>query len=84
MAFRVWIQSQASVSRIRVEGSHNALWLLDRLSRSFIFKSSQPVFEDRVACCSIFDVPHTSQIPRHALERLLAAIPEVTLLPEAA
>jgi len=81
-AFRVWTQSLGGASRVRVDGNENARWLLSRLSQSFVFKSSEPIREDRDGCT--FDVPYSSQTSRSIFERLLAAIPEVTLLSEPA
>jgi len=83
IAFRVWVQSLASASRLRVEGIENARWLLGRLSQSFIFKSSEPIREDPDGFCCTFDLPYSSQTSRPIFMRLLAAIPEVTLLTEA-
>lgn len=83
--FRIWIRSLGGGSRIRVEGNeNNARWLVDRLSRSFVFKNSEPIREDAATRCFTFVVPYTSQTPRNTLERLLATIPEVTLVAEAA
>ncbi len=80
--FRVWIRSLGSSSRLRVEGIENARWLITRLSHSFIFKSSEPVFEDASNACSTFDVPYGSLTSRSKLERLLGTIPEVHVMPE--
>jgi hypothetical protein len=69
---------------VRVEGSENTQWLLTRLSRSFVFKSSEPVFEDATGDCCTFQVPYNSLTSRSALERLLGTIPEVHMLLEPA
>jgi hypothetical protein len=83
-AFRVWIRSLGNASRVRVEGSDNARWLIGRLSRSFVFKSSLPVREERDSVCCTFEIPYNSQTTRSTFERLLATIPEVTLMAEPA
>ena len=83
-AFRVWIRSLGNASRVRVEGDENARWLLGRLSQSFVFKSSEPVRAARDPSCCTFRVPYGSQVSRDRVERLLATIPEVTLMTEPA
>jgi len=79
-AFRVWIRSLGDASRVRVEGSKNADWLLGRLSQSFVFKSSAPVLQERGNPCCTFEVFYGSQTSRSTFERLLGTIPEVTLM----
>ena len=79
-AFRVWIGTLGTSAVVRVEGIDNALWLLRRLSQSFVFKSSEPIRDEREKTC--FEIPYSSQMPRRTLERLLASIPEVLLLAE--
>jgi len=81
-AFNVWIRSAGNASRVRVEGNQNAQWLLGQLSQSFVFKSSEPVRQVKATLCCTFDVPYGSQTTRFSFERLLAAIPEVTLMRE--
>jgi len=80
--FRVWARSLGNASRVRVEGNENTRWLLARLSRSFIFKSSEPVCEEMDTAFCTFRVPYSSQVSRSILEKLLAAIPEVDLMLE--
>ena len=82
--FRVWTRSLGSSSRVRVEGSDNTQWLIARLSQSFIFKSSEPIWEDAATACCTFDVPYGSLTSRSALERLLDGIPEVNMMIEPA
>jgi hypothetical protein len=80
--FNVWIRPLVNSCRVRVESLENARWLLNRLSQSFVFKSSEPMNEtDFFPCCS-FRVAYSSQICQPAFQKLLAAIPEVTLLAE--
>lgn len=78
--FRVWIRPLGSTCRVRVDGRKNTDWLLSRLSRSFAFKSCEPVYEDYGSSCYTFRVPYTSDMPRQKLDRLMASIPEVTLM----
>jgi hypothetical protein len=83
-AFRVWVRSMGSASRVRVEGIENARWLLGRLSRSFVFKSSEPIHEERDTTCCTFRVPYGSHVSLLAFEKLLTRIPEVRLIPDPA
>jgi hypothetical protein len=80
--FHVWIRSLGNSSRVRVEGNDNAQWLVGRLSRSFVFKSSQPMHQETSTLFYSFEVPYTSQTSRSTFEKLLATIPEVTLMTE--
>jgi hypothetical protein len=80
--FKVWICPLVSACRVRVESLDNARWLLNRLSQSFVFKNSEPMNEtDFFPGCS-FRVAFSSQMCQPAFQKLLAAIPEVNLLPE--
>ena len=79
-AFRVWTRSLGTALRVRVEGGENATWLLGRLSQSFIFKSSEPVRQEDDGLACTFQLPYGSQTSRSAFEKLLARIPEVTLM----
>ena len=80
--FCVWIRPSGGNCRVRVDSIKNARWLLDRLSRSFVFKSSEPINEDQGSSCSTFRVPYSSQMPRSTFEKLLAGILEVRLMTE--
>lgn len=82
--FRVWTRSLGSSSRVRVEGSENTHWLIARLSRSVVFKSTPPVREDATRSLCTFDVPYSSPATRSELERLLGNIPEVEMMVEPA
>lgn len=81
-AFRVWIRPLAGTCRLRVDGLQNARWLLNRLSQSFIFKSAEPLYDDSGSGCVDFALQFSSLMPRGKCERVLASIPEVTLLAE--
>ena len=82
--FRVWIRPLYNVCRVRVDGIPNARWLLTRLSRSFVFMSSEPMEDDEKASCSTFHVPYSSQMSHFKFERLLAGIQQVQLMSEPA
>ena len=83
-AFRVWIRPLGSNYRVRVDGSRNAQWLLDRLGQSFVFKTAEPMNEEDGSSCCTFRVEYGSQMSRRGLERLLAAIPEVSVMADPA
>jgi len=78
--FQVSIHPMANGCRVRVEGIQNAKWLLNRLSQSFVFKSSEAIKEERGSSYSIFNVLYSSQISPSRFKKLLAFIPEVNLL----
>lgn len=78
-AFNVWVSSKGEACRVRVEGFKNTLWLLDRLSRFFIFKTSESLHEDANSASVSFSVIHSFRMTQPKFERLLAAIPEVRL-----
>ena len=82
--FRVWIRPLYNVCRVRVDGMKNAMWLLTRLSHSFVFKSSEPLEDDEGASCSTFHVPYNFQMSHFQFERLLAGIPQVQLMSDPA
>lgn len=78
-AFNVSVSLKRNACRVRVDGFRNAVWLLDYLSRHFIFKTSESLHEDSDSSCFSFSVIHSFQMNQARLERLLAAIPEVHL-----
>ena len=79
-AFRVWARPLGYITEVRVDGIKNAKWLLDRLGHSFVFKTSEPINEEADSSCCTFRVMYDSQMSRAGLGRLLAAIPEVSLV----
>ncbi|MEN6494486.1 MAG: hypothetical protein ABFD16_09345 [Thermoguttaceae bacterium] len=83
-AFRVWIRPLGSDCRVRVDGVQNANWLLDRLARSFVFKSCEPVRNERGPDCCSFRILYGPQMSRAMFERLLGTIPEVNLMTDPA
>ena len=83
-AFRVWVRPLGSNCRVRVDGIRNAQWLLNRLGHSFVFKTADPMNEEKGSSCCSFRVPYDFQTSRRGLDGLLAAIPEVKLMTEPA
>jgi hypothetical protein len=80
--FNVWIQPFENSCGVRVDSLENAKWLLDSLSKSFVFKSSEPINERDLFPSCTFRVPNTSQISSGRFAKLLGIIPEVKLLLE--
>ena len=80
--FRVRVLPSGSDCQLRVEGMKNTQWLLHRLSQSFVYKTSEGVHEDPGSRTFTFRVAYSSHTPRLALERLLASIPEVSVVSE--
>ena len=79
-AFDVWVSSKRDVCRVRVGGLKNTLWLLDRLSQSFVFKTSEALQEDTSSSFFSFSVIHSFHMTQVRFERLLASIPQVRLM----
>ena len=78
--FHVWLRPLNSGCKVRVDGKRNANWLLDRLSQSFIFKSSTPMNEDEFFPACVFDIVYGSQMCHSVFAKLLGAMPEVDLM----
>ena len=76
----VWIRPLANVCLVRVEGNDRASWLLERLSRLFVFKTSEPVMESQGSPWFTFRLAYSSAVPQRKLEQVLASIPEIQLL----
>jgi hypothetical protein len=82
--FRVWARPLGGASRLRVEGRDNSRWLLDKLSRAFFFKDSEPMVEERASSCCTFRVLYGQQSTRSSLDGLLRGMPEVELMADPA
>jgi hypothetical protein len=65
---------------VHVEGEQNERWLLERLSKSSVFKSIEPMAAPRDSGCSAFRVVYTPEVTRDSFEKLLESIPEVNLM----
>ncbi|HYW78998.1 MAG TPA: hypothetical protein VE890_05445 [Thermoguttaceae bacterium] len=83
-AFRVWIRPLGGNCRLRVDGIGNTQWLLDCLGRSFVFKTAAPVNEEYDSPYCSFHVAYNSQTSHRSLQRLLAGIPEVSVIADPA
>lgn len=76
----VFIKNEGYACRVSVEGLDNARWVVDRLSQSFVFKTSEPMLEGvRPARCT-FRVAYDSQLSHRKLSGLLSALPGVRLI----
>jgi hypothetical protein len=82
--FHVWLRPLGNNCRVRVDGVKNVPWLLARLSQSFVFKTSEEVHEEQDSSCCTFQLAYSSQMPRRAVEKLLASIPEVRVMADPA
>jgi hypothetical protein len=78
--YRVWVRSEGDFCRVRVDGKDNVKRLLDSLSRSFVFRTFEPVVEDSPYCT--FQVPCNPPLSHARLSKLLSTIPEVCLMRE--
>lgn len=78
--FNVWIRPLHSTCRVRVDGMQNAKWLLNRLSNSFVFKTSEPQDNDMGTGRSSFHVQYSFQMSSSTFAKLLKSIPEVNLI----
>jgi hypothetical protein len=83
-AFRVWVRPMDYEYLVCVDGMDNARWLLDQLGRSFVFRSAESISEEENSALCTFQVPCNGLLTFSAFQKLLAAIPEVTLLRVAA
>lgn len=78
--FRVSVQPTEYGFSLVVDGADNAAWLLERLGRSFVFRSAEPVACRADSQLCSFKVLGGSQLSLGKLQRLLAEMPEVSLL----
>jgi hypothetical protein len=77
--FVVLIRHEGYACRLWVASIENARRVLDSLSRSFVFRTSEPFKKVDRTTCFTFRVSHGSQLSPRKLESLLAAIPSVSL-----
>jgi hypothetical protein len=83
-AFRVWVRPLDYGFVVCVDGMDNALWLLDQMSESFVFRSAEPINQEQSSTLCTFQVPSDPRLSLSRLRKLLLAIPEVILLKVAA
>jgi hypothetical protein len=78
-SFRVWVHPMDYEYRVSVDGAQNAGWLINELSRSFIFKSALPLTHDFQNTICSFQVPYNSLLPFAVFRSILSAMPRVQL-----
>jgi hypothetical protein len=79
-AFRVWVRPLDYEYLVCVDGLENARWLLEQLARSFVFRSAESINQELSSALCTFQVPCNGMLTFSAFQKLLIAIPEVTLL----
>jgi hypothetical protein len=79
---RVWVRSLGNACRVRVEGTGNAQWLVDRLAQTPALAGLEfvDVKPDGTTCT--FRVPNSAERTLASLEQELAHIPGVQLMLE--
>lgn len=82
--FQVWICPSEDYCDVHVDGISNAHWLLSRLGREFVFKTTDPIREEAGSSQCSFRVPYKPPVSRAMFERLLASIPPVQLMTQLA
>ncbi|MFN9287086.1 MAG: hypothetical protein ACK6EB_03380 [Planctomyces sp.] len=80
MAFDVWVRPLGESCRVRVSGTGNAKWLMQRLAGAFPLGNAQACQERQQLDVCSFEVPCSMPDSRNSLESALAEIPEVRLM----
>jgi hypothetical protein len=81
--FRVWVRPTRALDYdylIYVDGLQNTRWLVRELAGSFVFGSAQPIQQTHNSTLCTFQVPRNPLLPFSQLQKLLTAMPQVTLL----
>jgi hypothetical protein len=78
--FQVWLRPSNRGCKVRVDGVKNAKWLLNRLSESFVFKSSEAMNEHEFFPACVFGVVYGWQMSHPVFKQLLSGMPEVELM----
>lgn len=79
---RVWVRSLGNACRVRVEGSDNARWLVDRLSQTPALAGLEFVDVEPCGTTCTIRVPNSAERTLATLEKELADIPGVELMLE--
>ena len=83
-SFRVWIRPLGSSTKLVVEGSENAHWLLARLGQALGVDTDGSIHGTKNVLRFTFNLAYTADATRDVVDRLLANIPEVKLMLEPA
>ena len=76
--FQVWISRTDGATRVRVDGLDNTHWLLSQLSRSFVFKTCEPLRDLLNSSVYTFSVADNSaDVVASQLQKLLGGISEL-------
>lgn len=73
------IRDEGYACRVCVEGVDNAHWIVDRVSKMFAFRTSEPMREGVRPAQRIFRVAYGSQLSYRKLATHLSAFPGVRL-----
>ena len=79
-AFCVWVRPLENQHLVCVDGVENAKWLLTQLSHSFIFRSAEPIRLEEGSSLCTFRVPYNSNLTVTRFNKLLAAIPGISMV----
>lgn len=79
---RVWVRSLGNACRVRVEGVHNAEWLVDRLARTSALEGLDSVDLQPHGSICTFEIPNSIARTLASLETELAQMPGVELMLE--
>jgi hypothetical protein len=82
--FSVWIRPLGTDGKVRVENIASTTWLLNRLSRFFVFKGSESVNEEECFPCCTFRAVYGSQMNHALFRKILDGIPEVRMMADPA
>ncbi len=82
IAFEVWIRPLGDYCRVKVDGIENARWLLQQLSQSFIFQTFDGINQRYGSPQCIFKIPYNPPLSHLKFEKILRAMPEITLMSE--
>jgi hypothetical protein len=81
---RVWVRSLGNACRVRVEGTENARWLVNRLAETPALAGLEFVDVEGSGTTCTFRVPNSAERTLATMEKELADIPGVVLrVPEA-
>lgn len=79
-AFFVWVRPLENQHLVCVDGIENAKRLLTQLSRSFVFRSAEPIRVEGSSSLCTFRVPYDANLTFARFNKLLAAMPEISLV----
>lgn len=78
--FRVWLRPLGEGCRVRVEGSENAAWLLDRVRTGLKHVQCDETIGQDGQGISTLVVHYASESAQQDLDRLLSRMPELQVM----